>query len=143
MTLRYTEQMPPMALSDYSTRFLAALVAALPEFGPLVGPGSDPGCFAVSLETPSGLTFSVRTEEEDRVTVGLDVHHVHFGGWANSVDARDFDDAIDYIRKLMGRQYEVAVWTRQGEFAGSVTVERGQSPRRPDGDDLSLALKRW
>src|SRR5262249_37627250 len=88
--------------------------------------------------------FWVNTEEEERITVGFDVHHVHFGGWAESVDAHDFQNAIEYIRQLMSGEVRVAVWTRDGQFAGCVTVARDEKPQQWDsGEGLSLAIKSW
>ena len=63
--------------------------------------GPEPGCFKVEFLTPADLHFWVSTEEMERVTVGLDAHHAHFGGWAESNDAQDFKNAVEYIRKLV------------------------------------------
>jgi hypothetical protein len=114
-------------LNDYSSRFLAVLLRAFPEFGERVAAGPEVGCFTVKFPAPSGSTFWVATEDFDRITAGFDSHHVHFGGWAESVDAQDFDNAVEYIRRLMSGEYLVAVWSRDGVFAGSVTLARGSA----------------
>lgn len=93
-----------MKLSDYSSRFLAVLLAEFPAFRQHLAQGPDPGCFAIEFPAPSGSAFRVNTEEEDRITVGFDAHHCHFGGWADSDDAQDFLNAIAYIRGLMRGQ---------------------------------------
>ncbi|MDY3551328.1 hypothetical protein R5W24_000403 [Gemmata sp. JC717] len=90
-----------MELGDYSSRFLAALVGALPKLGEQAPAGSEDGGFTVTFLTPSGATGWVTTEEFGRVTVGSGSWHAHFGGWADSVDAHDFEQAIGCIRRLM------------------------------------------
>jgi hypothetical protein len=133
-----------MELNDYSSRFLAALLQAFPEFGERVAAGPEAGCFTVEFPAPSGSTFWVATEDLDRITVRFDAHHVHFGGWAESVDAQDFDNAVEYIRRLMSGAYLVAVWSRDGAFVGSVTFARGETPQPwGSGDGLALAVKSW
>jgi hypothetical protein len=133
-----------LELNDYSSGFLAVLLQAYPEFRELVAAGPEPGCFTIQFTAPSGSIFWVNTEEEERITVGLDAHHVHFGGWAKSVDAQDFQNAVEYILRLMRGEYRVAVWTREGKFAGSVTVARGEKPQPWDsGEGLSLTIKSW
>jgi hypothetical protein len=132
-----------LELNDYSTRFLSVLLATFPEFRDRMTAGPDLGCFTVAFPAPSGALFLVGTLEEESITVGFDVHHVHFGGWAESVDRRDFAAAVEYVGKLMDGQYEVAVWERDGQFAGSVTVERGEEPRPPAGEGLTYTLRRW
>jgi hypothetical protein len=131
-------------LNDYSSRLLAVLLRAFPEFGEKVVAGAEAGCFTVEFLAPSGSMFWVATEESDRVTVGFDAHHVHFGGWAESVDAEDFDNVVDYIRRLMSGEYLVAVWSRAGAHAGSVSFRRGETPRpRGSGEGLAVAIKGW
>ena len=133
-----------MELNDYSSRLLAVLLLAFPEFGERVAAGPEAGCFTVEFPAPSGSTFWVATEDFDRITVGFDAHHVHFGGWAESVDARDFDNAVEYIRRLMAGEYLVAVWSRDGALAGSVTFRRGETPQPwGSGEGLALAVKGW
>ncbi len=133
-----------MDLNDYSSRFLAVLLRTFPEFGEKVVAGSDAGCFKVEFMAPSGSTFWVATEEFDRVTVGFDAYHLHFGGWAESVEAEDFDNAVDYIRRLMSGEYLVAVWSRDGAVAGSVSFPRGETPQPwGSGEGLSVAIKGW
>jgi hypothetical protein len=131
-------------LNEYSSRFLAVLFRAFPEFAERVAPGPEAGCFTVQLLAPSGSTFWVATEDFDRITVGFDAHHVHFGGWAGSVDAQDFNNAIGYIRRLMSGEYLIAVWSRDGIFADSVTFARDETPQPwGSGEGLALAIKGW
>lgn len=91
------------------TGFLAVLLKAFPAFGERVVTGPETGCFTVEFPAPSGSKFWVATEEIDRITVGLDAYHTHFGGWAESVDADDFDNAVGYISRLMSGEYLIAV----------------------------------
>lgn len=93
-----------MELSGYSSRFLAALLAEFPSFRQHLKEGPEEGCFTIEFQSPSGSTFWVNTEEEERITVGFDAHHCHFGGWAESDDAQDFRNAIAHIRELMSGQ---------------------------------------
>lgn len=119
-----------MNLNDYSSRFLTVLLRAFPEFGEKVIAGSEEGCIAVEFLAPSGSKFWVATEEFGRVTVGFDAYHLHFGGWAESVDAEDFDNAVDYIRRMEpDGGYVVAVWSRDGAYAGSNSFPRGEAPQ--------------
>jgi hypothetical protein len=131
-------------LNDYSSRFLSVLLQAFPQFGELVVAGRDEGCFTVEFPTPSGSTFWVATEEFERVTVGFDAYHTHFGGWAESVDAVDFDNTVGYISRLMSGEYLVAVWSRGGSYAGSVSFPQGETPQPwESGDGLTVAIKGW
>jgi hypothetical protein len=131
-------------LNDYSSRFLAALLGAFPDFGERVVSGPEAGCFTIEFPAPSGSTFWIATEDLDRITVGLDAHHIHFGGWAESVDIQDFENAIEYIRRLMRGEYLVAVWSRDGNFVSSATFARSEAPRsRENGEGLALAIKGW
>jgi hypothetical protein len=133
-----------MELNGYSSRFLAVLLRAFPEFGERVVAGPQAGCFAVEFPAPSGSPFWVATEDWDRITIGFDAHHVHFGGWAESVEAQDFDNAIEYIRRLMSGEYLVAVWSQAGAFAGSVTFSRGETPPPwGRGEGLAVEIKGW
>lgn len=133
-----------MELNDYSSRFLAVLLQAFPEFGEQVVAGPEAGCFKVEFPAPSGSTFWVATEDFDRVTVGFDAYHIHFGGWAESVDAEDFDNAVGYIRRLISGECLVAVWSRAGSYAGSVSFARGETPQPwKSGDGLAVAIKGW
>ena len=91
-----------MQLDDFSTRFLAALTAAFPGFASCATPMPDEiDCFRVPFRSATGFACTVNTESVDRITVIFDGSHVHFGGWADSVDAIDFAGAIDFIRGLM------------------------------------------
>ncbi|VTR99394.1 unnamed protein product [Tuwongella immobilis] len=92
-----------MELNDYSARFLAVLLGAFPEFGERVVAGPEAGCFTAECVAPSGSTIWVTTEEFGRVTVGCGAGHAHFGGWAESVDADDFEAAVAQVRRLLGR----------------------------------------
>lgn len=132
-----------MDLNDYSSHFLVVLLDAFPEFAGRAVAGPEVGCFIIEFPAPSGSAFSISTED-DKITIGFDAHHLHFGGWSNSVDTQDFDNAVDYIRRLMSGDYQVAVWTREGEFAGSVTFARGETPQ-PWGnrEGLTVAIKEW
>lgn len=107
-----------MELSAYSAKFLAALLSAFPDFESHLKAGPEPGCFMIEFPSPSGSIFCVNTEEEDRITVGFDAHHCHFGGWAESDEEKDFENAVAYIRGLIDGRYEVAVWSRDGRFGG-------------------------
>src|SRR5436190_11876530 len=109
-----------MELNDYSSRFLWALLEAFPEFREHLSTGPGMGCFTIAFPAPSGCAFWVSTEEEERITVGLDCHHDHFGGWAESIDAEDFARTIGYIRGMMKGTYVIAVWERGGVLARSV-----------------------
>jgi hypothetical protein len=133
-----------VVLNDYSNRFLAVLLREFPEFSDWVTAGPDECCFLVKFPAPSGSTFWVGTDDLERVTVGFDLHNVHFGGWAESVDAQDFENAVAYIRRLMSGEYRIAVWKRDGKFANSVTFTRGETPQ-PWGriEGLTLAVKYW
>jgi hypothetical protein len=131
-------------LTDYSSRFLAVLLRAFPEFGENVAAGPEPGCFTIEFAAPSGSPFRVATEDFDRITVGFDAYHLHFGGWAESVDAEDFDNAVGYIRRLMSGECLVAVWSRAGAYAGSVAFARGETPQPwGSGEGLAVAIKGW
>lgn len=92
-----------MNLNDHSSRFLSELLREFPEFSGRVTAGPEEGYFTIEFPAPSSSTFWVSTEYCDRITVGWgsDGHHVHFGGWADSVDAQDFANAVAYIRRLM------------------------------------------
>jgi hypothetical protein len=59
------------------------------------------------------------------MTVGFDLHHVHFGTPWEPVAEEDVRDACEYIEKLMSGEYRIAVWSRNGEFVQSETSERG------------------
>jgi hypothetical protein len=131
-------------LNDYSSRFLAVLLRTFPEFGERVTAGPEAGCLTVEFPAPSGSTFCVATEDFDRITVGLDAHHDHFGGWAESVDTQDFDNAVEYIRRLMSGEYLVAVWSRAGTYAGSVVFPRGEMPKPWESSEgLAVTIKGW
>jgi hypothetical protein len=132
-------------LNDYSSRFLAVLLRAFPESGENVAAAPEPGCFTIEFAAPSGSAFWVATEEFDRVTVGFDVHHLHFGGWAESADAEDFENAVGYIRRLQSGEYLVAVWSRSGgAYAGSVAFTSGEAPQPwGSGEGLTVAIKGW
>ena len=133
-----------MQLSDYSSRFLAVLLAEFPSFEQHLADGPEQGCFTIEFQSPSGLAFWINTEEEGRITIGFDAHHCHFGGWAESDDAQDFTNAITYIQGLMSGQYVVAVCWRNGQFAGSVTVASGEQPTCwRDEEGIVLGIKRW
>lgn len=133
-----------MELSEFSSRFLAVLLEEFPDFEQHLTAGPEPGCFTIEFPSPSGSIFWVNTEEEDRITVGFDAHHCHFGGWAGSDEAEDFRNAIAYIQRLMDGRYEVAVCSLDGRFAGSVTVERGERPTFWYAEEgMVLDIKRW
>jgi hypothetical protein len=133
-----------MDFSDYSSRFLAVLLTEFPSFQQHLTKGPEQGCFTIEFQAPSGSVFWINTEEEDRITIGFDAHHVHFGGWADSDDAQDFTHAISYIRGLISGQYDVVVCTRNGQFAGSVTVLRGERPAVwRDEEGVILDIKPW
>jgi hypothetical protein len=133
-----------MTLDAYSTRFLDALLSAFPEFRPHLKEGPEPGTLAIEFRSPSGSPFWIHAEEVGRITVGFELHHVHFRGWADSNEDLDFQSAIDFIRALMAGEYEVAVWTRDGEFVCSVMVAKGQDPKPwRDEEGLVLEVRRW
>ena len=133
-----------MNFNDYSSRFLTVLLREFPEFNDKVAAGPEDGCFTIEMLAPSGSIFCVATEEFERVTVGFDIYHLHFGGWAESVDAVDFTNAIDYIRRLMNGEHLVAVWSRAGAYAGAVTFTRGETPQPwGSGKDLAVSIKGW
>jgi hypothetical protein len=127
-------------LNQYSSRFLT-LLREFPAFRAHLREGPDPECFSVAFSAPSGSPFWVRTEEEERITIGFDAHHVHFGGWADSDDNRDFAEALRYIRLLMSGELRVAVWTKDDRPAGSVTLGSGEEPG--EWGDCTLAIKTW
>lgn len=89
-----------MELNNYSAHFLTALLRSFPEFGDLLVPGPEPGCFKLEFLNSTGAAVLVFTDEAERITICFDHSHVHFGGWSNSVDDVDFANAIDCIRRL-------------------------------------------
>ena len=92
----------------------------------------------MELFSPSGYKFWISTEGQE-VTVGFDMHHVHFGTpWEPDADD-DVRDAAEYIHKLMCGQHCVAVWSRDGKFVQSETVERGVDP----GGGIPLLGSAW
>ncbi|MDB5296483.1 MAG: hypothetical protein JWO31_2466 [Phycisphaerales bacterium] len=96
-----------MDLNDYSSRFLTELLREFPEFTGRARAGEEVGCFTVELAASTGSILWISTEEFGRITVGSDAHHVHFGGWADSVDARDFADAVARIRRLLSGESSI------------------------------------
>jgi hypothetical protein len=130
-------------LDDYSTRWLAALLAAFPEFREHIGEGYDPGTFRIQFAAPSGSLFWVSSEDE-RVTVGFDAHHAHFGGNTDSVDEEVFRHAVEYIHRLMSGEYQIGLWKRDGRPAGTGTVVRALGPPADEvGDGVTVELKSW
>jgi BirA family biotin operon repressor/biotin-[acetyl-CoA-carboxylase] ligase len=122
----------------------AALSDAFPGFSDSARAGPDPGCFTIEVQAPSGATMLIRTEEEDRITVGFDLYHCHFGGFAESVDDIDFSNAIEFIRNIMAGRTRIAVWTREGVLACSVSFDIAAGPPTlPGVYDCELAVKGW
>jgi hypothetical protein len=120
-----------MGLNKYSSRCLAALLVAFPEFTGHVVEEPESGSFAIELTSPSGSPFWVSTAG-DEITVGFDAHHVHFGSGGGPPDpddaGADAEEAIEYIRALRGGEILIAVWSRRGQLALSSSVPRGEDP---------------
>jgi hypothetical protein len=115
-----------ISLTQYSALAQKAILEHLPALVPQLREQPD-GSLFLELLSPSGCKFWISTEGQE-VTVGFDAHHVHFGTpWEPDADA-DARDAIEYIHKLMCGQYRVAVWSRDGKFVQSETIERGVNP---------------
>jgi hypothetical protein len=130
-------------LDGYSARFLAAVLEAFPEFGSSVVSGAEPGCFSITVAAPSGAELRVETWSEESITIGFAEHHVHFGGWFDSVEERDFADAVEYLCGVTGGDYEVLVWELDGAFAGSVTRARGEGPGEPPVPGATARIVAW
>jgi len=128
-----------MPLNDYSSRFAAVLLEALPVFrGRLVErPGTE--CFTVEFQSPSGVSFWLQTEEEERLTVGFDTIHVHFGGWRESVDEEDFAQAIQYIRGIMADEFVVIVEKGRDGSSSAQIIHKTAIPK----PDYEFDIKSW
>ncbi|WP_309707273.1 hypothetical protein [Armatimonas sp.] len=137
-----------MGLGDYSKRFLAVLLDAFPEFKEHIAEGQDEGCFEVKFFAPSNVVFRVGTESliADRITISFDLYHCHSGGWDGSIDEKDFEDAIQYIRRLICGEYQIAIWLRNGTYILGETIEHDK-PVEPrfgrNGEELTLTIKAW
>jgi hypothetical protein len=117
-----------VGIDDYSSRSLATLLAVFPEFEDFIQEKPDESIF-IETTSPSGSRLWVSTEGAE-VTVGFDCHHRHFGQpWHPEREPeQDVEEAIEYIRELMSRRYLIAVWTRNGKFVMSSTVQQGDVP---------------
>lgn len=106
-----------MPLDAYSSKVLAAVLVAFPEFRAHVAESSEDGSFSIELDAPSGSHFWV-TSRGREVTVGFDAHHAHFGDPSDpDLDpSTDAATAIRYIRSLMSGEIGVEVWTRGGQL---------------------------
>ena len=115
-------------MDRYSERAFEVLAADLPAFAREFREQPEGSLFLES-ESPSGYRFWISTEG-NRVTVGFDAHHAHFGESCQEEAAEDARDAVEYIRKLMNGEYRVAVWSRGEKLVKSETMDLGVDPRQ-------------
>ncbi len=110
-----------MPLNAYSEAVRRAIAEQFPELLPELREQAN-GSLLIELQSPSGRQFWLSTGG-DEVTVGFDLHHLHFGSPLNPDADDDVARASAYIRNLMSGRYRIAVWKRGGRFVMSETIE--------------------
>ncbi len=65
--------------------------------------------------------------ENDEVTVGFGIFHMHFP-WPKEEDDPYWEDPVDFLRGLFEDRILIEDWTKSGKWTGSTVLVDGASP---------------
>jgi hypothetical protein len=122
-------------LNSFSQRFLQVLRSRLPELAAAARIDTSeavaPGTLLIELDPPSknaevGLWISTNDEE---VTVGFDYNHMHFDPWIGASESLSFDQACEFIARILADQALSVIWWMDDVLAGGTFVNLGDDFR--------------
>lgn len=129
-------------LSAYSARCLAVLSDLLPEMAAVATEKGEE--FEIKLTTPAGWDFWLSSEEEERLTVGFDEYHCHFGGFSEDTPEKDAAEAAFFVQKLRNNELLLVVWYQNGNYVGSQPIEPHDKPQPLESElQQTFQIKKW
>ena len=125
-------------LNEYSRRFADVLFAAHPEWREFVsvdtteGVGEGALLVEISPAQPRDIKGPLYISTDDaEITVGFDIYHSHFNGYADDDEAEAFAAALAFIADIVAERIAVISWWDGDEWRGSSSIIKGEAAGTP------------